>query len=183
MKKKNKKKIIVYSIFSLLIVILILVIFIKFNNKNDKNGNIENVFLKLAENSYKYYYYMFGDVSVDEGYIKIDDEIYYVVNDKNVLLLKNFQNLIYDTFIPEMQTNLLDAQDKNEYIEINNNLYVKKTSNPCKKIKELNFDNIKIEKKENSIQVYYDFTSTYMYQIDGEWKLEYNIYQCENENN
>ena len=86
-----------------------------------------------------------------------------------------------NTFVAEAQVRLYDVEEKNEYIEINDNIYVKKMTNPCQQIKELDFGNLKFNGDDEKKLAMYDFTSTYIYREDGEWKLEYNIYQCESE--
>ena len=176
---KKKEIIILISILVLTIIAIILTTVIFITKNNDKtNKNLDNTFVTLFNNNYKYYYYMFGDIEVGDGYIVIDDTTYYSVIDENVLKIDEFNNVLNKTFVKDMIGNLLNKEDYNEYIEIDSNLYVKKSENVCKNIKEFNFDNLNYLYNDEKIEVKFDSTSTYIYNEDGDWKLGTNIYFC-----
>lgn len=180
---KNKKLIIIISsiVLVLIVVAVIIILLVNKNKENNVESELGTTFLQLADNSYKYYYYMFGDINTSDGYVEINGNTYYAVDDENVISIAEFDDLLLNTFVAEAQVRLYDVEEKNEYIEINDNMYVKKMTNPCQQIKELDFGNLKFDGDDEKKLAMYDFTSTYIYREDGEWKLEYNIYQCESE--
>ena len=178
---KKKDLIILGSILLLTIIVIVITIVIIATKEKNTNKEIDNTINSLFENAYKYYYYMFGDINTSDGYIVLNDTTYYAVDDENVISIAEFDDLLLNTFVAEAQVRLYDVEEKNEYIEINDNMYVKKMTNPCQQIKELDFGNLKFNGDDEKKLAMYDFTSTYIYREDGEWKLEYNIYQCESE--
>lgn len=178
---KNRKKLIVSIIFLLVIILIgvILAIFL-LNNKEKKEDNITNKIMTLFNNSYDYFYYMYGDIKISDGFIEIDGETYYFVNEP-LMTIKDFKKIVENTFVDTALETLINIDNTNKYINIDGNIYVKKIDNPCTSIKKFDFSNLKYEGNDELKEVYYDLTKTQIYNEDGTWKLGSNIYYCETE--
>ncbi len=181
----KKKKFIIISIIAIILLIAIAItVTILIVKKNDEQGKeqetMENRISTLLDNNYKYYYYMYGDVKVSDGSIAIGDETYYYV-DEEIMTLDEFETLVSDTFVSDMQLTLIDVEEKNEYINIDDKIYVKKIANPCKNIREYDFSDLHFDGDDEKKYIYYEQTRTPIYNEDGIWKLGNNIYVCESE--
>lgn len=182
---KNKKIKILLITIALLILIAILILVIINNKKKEEKSEkdfIKSRIVELLENNYKYYYYMYGDVNVEEGNIENEDgEIYYIVNDDKLITPEELTNVIEDTFLEEYIANRYNAEGRNEYIEFDGNIYVKKGEKVCKNIVEYDLSNIKYEFVDEKIIAYFGDNSTYIYNDNGIWKQSVNVYYCETE--
>ena len=179
---KNKKFLIISCIVIFLIIIVGIVVAQYLINdskqENKKNEEIEEIVTELFENSYKYYYYMYGDIKISDGYIVIEDETYYYV-DEPLMTVNEFKKLVEDTFVSNMKYNLLEVEEKNEYINIADKIYVKKVENPCKNIHVYEFNDMKYEGDSEKKYVYHDQTRNPIYKENDTWKLGESIYSCD----
>ena len=177
---KKKKIIIIGGIIIVLIIVAILVTIILLQKDDSEvaKNPLEDIFIELMNNNYKYYYYLYGDVNTTDGNIVIDNVTYYMVDDKNVVNIDEFDELISNTFTENIQAILLDVDEKNEYIEINDITYVKKMDNSCSNIKEYSFDNLIFTGDEEQKQVTFDNTSATINYENDSWKLRMDMYYC-----
>ena len=179
---KKKKLFIIFGVIIILIIIGI-VITIIFQGRNEEKVEKElfdDIFLNLVDNNYKYFYYMYGDIQIDDGYIEENGTTYYHVNDEKIMSLEDFDELVNNTFVDAMLVNLLEVDKKNQYINVNGEVYVNKLENPCTSISEYDFDNLRFKGDNEKKYVYYEQIRTEMYNEDGIWKLGYSIYRCNN---
>lgn len=178
----EKRKLIMEIILILLLIVIVIAISILIINKNDNKDNnkdnLKNVAKKLLENNYLYYYYTYGDIDISEENIEIDNIVYYKVKDKDIKSLKEYNNLIEKNFVNNIQVNLLEEKEKNNYIEIDGILYVNKIENPCKNIVKYDLNNITLEGNDSKKNIIFDETRSQMYYEDGNWKLGGNNYYC-----
>ena len=111
----KKKKFIIISIIAIILLIAIAItvtiLIVKKNDEQKKEQEtMENRISTLLDNNYKYYYYMYGDVKVSDGSIAIGDETYYYV-DEEIMTLDEFETLVSDTFVSDMQLTLIDVPE------------------------------------------------------------------------
>ena len=191
MKKNNINTwIIIVSI----IVAIIIGVGIHFIDKNKENNSKESpqsneqAIREVIEKGYKLAYLTYGDVKVTEFYIINNGITYYALNDELLNDLKNLDditNLIKDNFVENFvgqYLNDLSNENNNNYIEYNDNLYVHKSSNPCKLNYEYNSkDSLKINKeKEDTYNI--AFINNYgirVYKIDNTYKIAQNGFYCQ----
>ena len=175
---KKKELIILGSILLLTIIVIVTTIVIIATKEKSTNKEIGATISSLFDNAYKYYYYMYGDIKIGDGYVESDGEKYYAVLDEEILEIENIMDLVKNTFIKSKVGPMINVEDKNKYFVFSDILYVQKSENVCKNIKEYNFDNLNYLYNEEKIEVKFDSTSTYIYNEDGNWKLGTNIYFC-----
>ena len=175
---KNKKMILII-IFVLILIIIAVVLAMKLTNKEEKPKEDLTVTAKeLLENNYYYYYYTYGDIKTSEENILIEDTIYYKVTDTNIKSIKEFNDMLNNSFISSIQVALTEETNKNTYIEIDGTLYVNKTDNPCKNIVKYDLSNITLEGDDLKKDIYFDETKSQMYYENESWKLGGNNYYC-----
>lgn len=179
---KKKRKIIIIIIVLILIIAIILSVFMI--KKNIDNKNKENEFndrvKELLENSYDYYYFVYGDVQTTEAAVEVEDKKYYFVNDDKYKSIDNLITMINNTFVPERVPDYIEELNNNhEYLESDNKLYVKKSDNICKIENNIDYNNIKIEDiDEDSKLLKWNDTFTYIYLVDNEWYLSTDVFYC-----
>ena len=175
---KKKELIILGSILLLTIIVIVATIVIIATKEKDTNKEIDSTIYSLFDNAYKYYYYMYGDIKIGDGFVESDGETYYAVLDEEILSIDNINDLVKETFVKEKVSPMLNVENKNIYFVFKDTLYVQKSENVCKNIKEYNFDNLNYLYNDEKIEVKFDSTSTNIYNEDGDWKLGTNIYFC-----
>lgn len=181
---KNKKMIILISAVILILIIAVVIVLLVTNKDEEKNPEeiaLENRIIELLENDYKYYYYMYGDIKTGEGGIETEDgERYEIVNDENLITTEELNSLIEDTFLEKYTAKRYNAEGRNEYLVVDNQMYVKKGKNVCSNIVKYNLDNIIYNKEaDGSLYVLFDNNGTYMYEDDsGTLKMGVNVYYC-----
>ena len=184
MEKKKKKHIILISIIIatlIAIIIGIIVIIICRNNVNnfDPNYNFEDRVHELFQNNYTYYYFLYGDINVGEGTVESDGITYYIVDDPKVVSLNSFNEIVEDTFMESMINTLLEVENKNEYIDVDGTLYVKKIDNPCTDIVEFDTSKLNYAYSEDKVNIIYgDRNTARVFKENDIWKLEGNLYYC-----
>lgn len=181
---KKKKWIILISAVILILIIAVVIVLLVTNKDEEKNPEemaLENRIIELLENNYKYYYYMYGDIKTGEGGIETEDgDSYEIVNDENLITTEELNSLIEDTFLEEYVANRYNAEGRNEYLVVDNQMYVKKGKNVCSNIVEFDLSNITYNNEpDGSLHVNFDDNSTYMYEDDsGTLKMGVNVYYC-----
>ena len=180
----KKKRLIIISMFVIILIIVVIVVLLV-TKKNEKKDSeeiaLENRIIELLENDYKYYYYMYGDIKTGEGGIETEDgERYEIVNDENLITTEELNSLIEDTFLEKYTAKRYNAEGRNEYLVVDNQMYVKKGKNVCSNIAKYNLDNIIFNKEDDgSLYVLFDNNGTYMYEDDsGTLKMGVNVYYC-----
>ena len=141
MKIINKKSIIVLIILVLLVVIgdIYLVNNEKTGNKtnNNQNNSLNATLKELAYNNYLLTYLIKGDVQVADGYVVVDDVTYYAVDDEKLKDIKTLDDItalidkVFEGGLVSLYTNYLSDENYNNYIYINDYLYVKKGTSIC----------------------------------------------------
>ena len=172
---------IVVMVLVLIVVAVLLAMLILKSSKSSEEENETNIkesILKLFENNYLYYYYMYGDIEVDSTYIVQDDVEYYLVIDEQINSLESISNLVKETFISESHVNLMNKENTNEYITLNDQIYVHKTSDACQNIVEFNFNNLRYSIDNDKMTIIFYMNGAYAYLDDGTWKLGNDIYYC-----
>ncbi len=179
--EKKKWFIIIGALILLVLVGVLIAVFLLNNNSSkSKTENFENRIMTLFDNSYKYYYYLYGDIKTGDGYIEVDGVTYYYVAE-DLMSVREFRELVEDTFLNTMLDSVLEVENTNEYINVDDKIYVKKTENPCKNIHEYDFSDLYYDGDDEKRYAYYNQTRTAIYNEDGIWKLGNNIYVCESE--
>ena len=181
--EKKKKNIILLSIIIAVLIVLVICLVVMFISKNyvgkfKVDYNLDDRVQELFQNDYSYYYFMYGNVQTGEGYITVDGENYYIVNDKNIISLARFYEIVNDSYISSMVNTLLDVEDCNEYIEVDNIIYVKKRENPCVEISQFDLSSLSYSYSVEKVRVVFDRRPTTIYNEDGKWKLGGNVYYC-----
>lgn len=185
MKKKN---ILALAIIIILLIALIVIVVLIINKKNNLNAeSTDNQILKerveqLVNNSYVIYYMLYGDVKLDDGKITLNNTTYRAINDELVVkTLEEYNSLLEDTFTDIGLEKILNNKEVNEYIEMNNTLFVKKIENPCQSITQLNLTNLRFNGDDKEkVVTYGDINSSiYIYNVDGQWKLSSTLNTCD----
>ena len=185
MKKKN---ILALAIIIILLIALIVIVVLIINKKNNLNAeSTDNQILKerveqLVNNSYVIYYMLYGDVKLDDGKITLNNTTYRAINDELVVkTLEEYNSLLEDTFTDIGLEKILNNKEVNEYIEMNNTLFVKKIENPCQSITQLNLTNLRVNGDDKEkVVTYGDINSSiYIYSVDGQWKLSSTLNTCD----
>ena len=180
----KKKRLIIISMFVIILIIVVIVVLLvtKKNEKKDpEEVALEYRIIELLENDYKYYYYMYGDIKTGEGGIETEDgERYEIVNDENLITTEELNSLIEDTFLEKYIAKRYNAEGRNEYIVVDNQMYVKKGKNVCSNIVKYDLDNLVYNREsDGSLYVLFDNNGTYMYEDDsGTLKMGVNVYYC-----
>lgn len=184
---KKKKWIILISAVILIIIIAVVIVLLITNKDEEKNpeeATLKNRIIELLENDYKYYYYMYGNIKTGEGGIETEDgERYEIVNDENLISTEELSSLIEDTFLEKYIINRYNAEGRNEYLIVDNQIYVKKGAKVCDNIVKYDLSNITYSNEpDGSLLVLFDNNGTYMYEDDnGILKMGVNVYYCEAE--
>ena len=188
----KNKKIIIFIIVGVIILIccfvLIAIGILKKDNPNQKvnqNNKLTNAEIeKLITNNYLYSYLMQGDVKVGETYAENNDKKYYIVVDellKDITSIEDINELIENTFtsyrIPTCYTEINESKN-NEYLEINDMLYVYK-KNVCENFPKLEINNLIQTEVEDGIWIDYDYIGFKLENEDNLWKTGVIIYSCE----
>ncbi len=119
---------------------------------------IYNIYL----NNYKLSYLLMGDVGTAEGFIEIEDKKYYYLEDEVLSIfntIDDINKIIDETFTTERQQyykTYLGKDYFNQYVEINNHLYVYKRQNPCLKYPGITDKDFKLVNKNEDRYEFYD---------------------------
>ena len=188
---KNKKLIIFLTIGVIILIccfVLIAIGILKKDNQNkdqNENNKVTNAEIeKIITNNYLYSYLMQGDVKVGETYAENNDKKYYIVVDellKDITSIEDINELIENTFtsyrIPTCYTEINESKN-NEYLEINDMLYVYK-KNVCENFPKLEINNLIQTEVEDGIWIDYDYVGFKLENEDNLWKTGVIIYSCE----
>lgn len=179
---KNKKIIIAILVLIVVIVIGIIVFLcIKINNQIVNEKKLDNRIQELFENSYKYYCFSEGNITITDGTVTVENETYNYVDDE-YKSIDSIMSLINNTFVPEKVDYYIEKlNEKNKYLQVGDNLYVKKISNSngCKIENNINYNSIIVEDVDNETKMLkWDDSFTYIYLVDNEWFLGTEIFNC-----
>lgn len=95
------------------------------SNTTTKKDTSNSEIMNLLKNDYIISLALYGNISVEQAKISINNLEYYAVSEKKINSLQNLQSLIVKTYDNTYVNKIYDDLDKyNKYIEFDNNLYV-----------------------------------------------------------
>lgn len=158
------------------------------NNGTEKQDNKVNTALKeLAYNNYLLSYLLTADVQTADGYVEIEGITYYAVDDELLKDIKTLDDItllidkVFEGGLVSLYTNYLSDEKYNNYIYINDHLYIKKGANICHKIAPYNEEIMRFEdgNGENGDKlVVMDEVEVRAVNIDDNWYTTSLEYYC-----
>lgn len=184
--KKNKKKILIICLSILFVVVISILVIIKTNKKEEEIVSKDRL-KELIYNNYIYSYLYQGNIKTTDGFIEVDGETYYYIDDEITKEIKSFENiskLIENTFVKDRYDMYYDNVNSiNKYFEVDGKIYVKK-GEVCSNMPQYIDEDITYKiVTEDKIIVNYANYSLYVYKQENEWFLSGLIFRCLDDKN
>ena len=182
----KKKKILILSLLGIALVITIsYVIFLIINNKNNKDNNFisKSELESIVDNNYKLAYILKNDMSISNENIELNNKKFDLLDDDLMkeYSLKDINELIQNTIIEENKLtyiNKLNDVENNNYIEYDDQLFIKKGKSICK-IEKYNIDDIKYKKiNDTEIKITYKGKKIKAKKVENKWYSDNLLFTC-----